>query len=55
MEGPWLTLEDVTELAKEEVRFLIERVLAKHEEDLKFLGRDVSKLKLAVSKPFPIG
>jgi asparaginyl-tRNA synthetase len=53
MEGPWLTLEDVTELAKEEVRFLIERVLAKHEEDLKFLGRDVSKLKLAVSKPFP--
>jgi asparaginyl-tRNA synthetase len=53
MEAPWMGLDEVTQVAKEEVKFLVERVLEKHEEDLKFLGRDVEKLKKAVSKPFP--
>ena len=53
MEAPWMELEEVTELAKDEIKFLVEKVLEKHEEDLKVLGRDVSKLKAAIAKPFP--
>ncbi|VVC03346.1 Asparagine--tRNA ligase [Candidatus Bilamarchaeum dharawalense] len=53
MEAPWMELAEVTEVAKDEIKFIVEKVLEKHEEDLKFLGRDVSKLKTVVSKPFP--
>lgn len=53
MEAPWMGLDEVTQVAKEEVKFLVERVLEKHEEDLKLLGRDVEKLRKAVSRPFP--
>ena len=53
MEAPWMDLDEVTQVAKDEVKFLIEKVLEKHEEDLKFLGRDTEKLKKAISKPFP--
>jgi asparaginyl-tRNA synthetase len=53
MEAPWMELDEVTQVAKDEIRFLVERVLEKHEEDLKFLGRDIRKLKAAISKPFP--
>jgi asparaginyl-tRNA synthetase len=53
MEAPWMELDEVVQLAKDEIKFLIGKVLEKHEDDLKFLGRDVNKLKAAVSKPFP--
>ncbi|MDO8554882.1 MAG: asparagine--tRNA ligase [Candidatus Micrarchaeota archaeon] len=53
MEAAWMELDEVTEVAKDEVKFIVEKVLEKHEEDLKFLGRDVDKLKKAVAKPFP--
>lgn len=53
MEAAWMELEEVTEVAKDEVKFIVEKVLEKHEEDLKFLGRDVEKLRKAISKPFP--
>ncbi|MFH2106416.1 MAG: asparagine--tRNA ligase [Candidatus Micrarchaeota archaeon] len=53
MEAPWMELKEVTEVAKDEIKFIVEKVLEKHTEDLKFLGRDVEKLKKAISKPFP--
>lgn len=53
MEAPWMELDEVTQVAKDEIKFLVEKVLEKHEADLKFLGRDVAKLKTAISKPFP--
>jgi len=53
MEAPWMNLDDVVQVAKDEVKFLVETVLEKHEDDLKLLGRDVEKLRAAISKPFP--
>ncbi len=53
MEAAWIELDEAVEIAKDEIKFLVERVLEKHEEDLKFLGRDIDKLKAAISRPFP--
>jgi len=53
MEAPWMELDEMVQVAKDEIKFLVEKVLEKHEEDLKFLGRDVEKLKKAISKDFP--
>ncbi len=53
MEAPWMELHEVVQLAKDELAFILTRVLEKHEKDLVFLGRDVSKLKTALSKQFP--
>ncbi len=53
MEAPWMELDEAVQVAKDEIKFLVEKVLEKHEEDLKFLGRDIAKLKAAISKPFP--
>ena len=44
-------LDDVIALAEDMVRTLVDAVLAKHEQDLVTLGRDVDKLRL-VQKPF---
>lgn len=53
MEVAWMGLDELVQVAKDEVKFIVEKVLEKHEEDLKFLGRDVEKLKASISKPFP--
>ncbi len=44
-------LEDVMDLAEDMTVKVVEAVLEKHEEDLKFLGRDVERLR-NVKKPF---
>ncbi len=53
MEAAWMELDEVVQVAKDETKFIVEKVLEKHEQDLKDLGRDVEKLKKAISKPFP--
>ncbi|MEW5937092.1 MAG: asparagine--tRNA ligase [Candidatus Thermoplasmatota archaeon] len=53
MEAAWMGLEECTEVAKEEVRFIIAQVLMKNREDLEILGRDISKLEVCLRKPFP--
>lgn len=53
MEAAHMQLDEVVDVAKDEIRFIVEKVLEKHEEDLKYLGRDVEKLKKAIAKPFP--
>ena len=52
MEAAWFDLDDVTEFAKREIKYCIQEVLEKHEDDLKLLGSDVSKLKQVVKKKF---
>jgi len=44
-------LEDVMFLAEDMICYVVEAVLAKHQDDLKFLGRDIDALK-KVKKPF---
>jgi asparaginyl-tRNA synthetase len=48
-----MDLHEITELAKEELKYCIKKVIEKHEEDLEFLGQDVEKLKKIVKKPWP--
>jgi asparaginyl-tRNA synthetase len=53
MEAAWMELEECTEIAKEEVKFIVKEVLDKNQKDLETLGRDQSKLQVSLEKPFP--
>jgi len=53
MEAPWMKLNDVIRVAKDEIKFIVKKVLEKHMEDLKYLGRDIEKLKVVANKEFP--
>ncbi len=53
MEAAWMELEECTEVAKEEVKFIIKEVLEKNQKDLDTLERDKSKLQVSLEKPFP--
>ena len=53
METAWIKLNELTEIAKDEVRFIIEQVLNKNSRELKFLGREIQSLKEMIRNPFP--
>lgn len=53
MEAAWMDLYDVSEFAKKEIRYCIGKVLKRHEEDLKLLGRDPAVLKKVVESDWP--
>ncbi len=53
MEAAWMDLAEVTEIAKEELKFILARVMERNTEDLKILQRDVTKLMPSLEKPFP--
>lgn len=53
MEAAWMNLEEVTEVAKEEIKFIIKRVLEENKDELEFLGRDIKVLEKCLKKPFP--
>lgn len=53
MEAAWLKLEDVVEIAKDEVRFIIQKVLENNREELKILGRDVKLLEKYADAEYP--
>jgi asparaginyl-tRNA synthetase len=52
-EAAWHDLYDISELAKEELKYCLAKVVEKHEEDLKFLGQDVEKLKKIAAAEWP--
>lgn len=52
-ECAWKDLHEISELAKDELRYCIKGVIDKHEEDLKFLGQDVEKLKKIAESEWP--
>jgi asparaginyl-tRNA synthetase len=53
MEAAWMKLEEVTEIAKDEIRFIIKEVLKKHKEELKLLGRDIKLLEHYAKAKYP--
>ncbi|MBI5000571.1 MAG: asparagine--tRNA ligase [Euryarchaeota archaeon] len=53
MEAAWMDLHECTEVAKEEVRFIVQKVLESNRPELELLGRDVSRLDACLKKPFP--
>jgi len=53
MEAAWMELGEVTEVAKDEVRFIIQEVLRHNRKELEILGQDVKKLEAIAKKPFP--
>lgn len=53
MEAAWMVLDEVTEVAKDEVRFIIHEVLKHNKRELEILGQDIRKLEAIAKKPFP--
>lgn len=53
MEAAWMDLSDVTVLAKEEVHYILAKVLEINKKELEILGQDVSKLEQIVAAEFP--
>jgi len=53
MEAAWMDLEELTNVAKEEIRFIIKAVLEENKSELQILGRDSDKLKSIVDTDFP--
>jgi asparaginyl-tRNA synthetase len=53
MEAAWMELEECTEVAKEEIKFIVKEVLCKNKNELEILERDISKLEICLEKPFP--
>ncbi len=53
MEAAWLTYLDVIEIAKDEVKYIIMRILEENEKELKFLEVDIENLKTMVEKEWP--
>ncbi len=52
MELAWCTFEDIQDYGEKLIKFIVKKVLEKHQDDLKILKRDISKLKPILEKPF---
>jgi len=53
MEAAWMDLNDVTEIAKEEVKYILKKVLEHNKKDLEEIGQDVKKLEKISNLDFP--
>jgi len=53
MEAAWLDLHDVTEIAKDEVKFILKEVLKNNKHELEILGQDIKKLERIAKSDFP--
>jgi len=53
MEAAWVELEELTTIAKDEVRFILDQVTTKNKRDLEALNQDVEALESIVAKDFP--
>ncbi|MEF8879559.1 MAG: asparagine--tRNA ligase [Candidatus Thermoplasmatota archaeon] len=53
MEAAWVELNELTEIAKEEIKFILKKVLKNNTEELKELGQDIEKLKKIANSKFP--
>jgi len=53
MEAAWMDLQDITEIAKDEIRFIIGQVLEKNASDLKVLDCDPERLHRLATAPYP--
>lgn len=53
MEAAWMDLEELTKVAKEEIRYIIKAVVEENKSELQILGRDSDKLKSIADTDFP--
>jgi asparaginyl-tRNA synthetase len=53
MEAAWMDLSDVVATAKEEVHYILNKVLEKNKNDLELLGQDIKKLQEIATSEFP--
>ncbi len=53
MEAAWMTLDEVTEVAKDEIRFIINQVLEDNRKELEILERDISLLEHYAKVEYP--
>jgi asparaginyl-tRNA synthetase len=53
MEAAWMDLADVVAVAKDEVRYILTKVLENNRKDLEVLGQNVSKLEAIAGTEFP--
>lgn len=53
MEAAWMDLQEVTRVAKDEVRFILKEVLKNNKRELEILGQDIKKLERVAKAKFP--
>ncbi|UCF49010.1 MAG: asparagine--tRNA ligase [Thermoplasmatales archaeon] len=53
MEVAWADLYDITEIAKEEIKFIMKEVLKQNKSDLEYLNQDIKKLEKISKSKFP--
>jgi len=53
MEAAWMELAEVTEVAKDEIRFILKRVIRDNKKELEILGRDIKLLKKYAKMEWP--
>jgi asparaginyl-tRNA synthetase len=53
MEAAWMKLDEITEVAKDEIRFIIKKVLERNKKELDILERDVQILEKYAEAEFP--
>ena len=53
MEAAWLNLDEITEIAKKEVKFILKEVIKNNEKELNILNQDIEKLKKITTSTFP--
>jgi asparaginyl-tRNA synthetase len=53
MEAAWMKLDEVTEVAKDEIKFIIQKVLDENRAELELLGRDVKILEKYAKAKYP--
>jgi asparaginyl-tRNA synthetase len=52
MEGAWIDFERLQDYAESLIKYILEKVLDKHKEDLKVFKRDISVIQKVIDKPF---
>ena len=53
MEAAWIKLSELTEIAKEEVKFIVQQVIEKNKRELEVLNQDIEKLNHIATAEFP--
>ncbi|MFX0048704.1 MAG: asparagine--tRNA ligase [Candidatus Hermodarchaeota archaeon] len=53
MEAAWMTLNEITEVAKDEIRFIIQEVLKFNKKELEILERDINLLEHYAKAEYP--
>ncbi|KYK21476.1 hypothetical protein AYK24_09090 [Thermoplasmatales archaeon SG8-52-4] len=53
MEVAWANLNDIAEIAKEEIKFILKEVLKNNKRELEILGQDIGKIEKMAKSKFP--